>query len=443
MQILLPNEWKPRSYQLPLWQALESGCKRSVAVWHRRAGKDLTVLNYIAWCSQQRVGTYWHVAPTYKQGRQIVWEGIRGDGRRFLDAFPGWRNPSENGFVTRKRDDEMTLWLANGSKFSVIGSEDVDRLVGPNPVGVAMTEYPIQDPKFWEYIRPILMENGGWAAFIYTPRGRNHGYKLYRMAKENPEWYCEVLTVEDTERMAGENLEVVPVSKKDIDREREASMAEELIKQEFYCSFDAPLEGSYYGDLVTRIEKAKQIGRVPHEPNVPVITAWDLGIGDVNAIVFAQQVGKEIRIIDYYQNHSQGLDHYIKILKEKPYVYGDHLAPHDIKVREYASGGRTRLEIAKDLGINFRVVRKLSLDDGIQACRALIPRCWFHEENTDTLLQAMREYTKEKDHTGEFRDRPKHDWTSHPMDAFRTLAVGLRPERQRENIRLAPRLAIV
>jgi hypothetical protein len=446
VRIQLPNLWTPRAYQLPIWRALQAGTKRSVCVWHRRAGKDLTFLNYSAWCSQKRVGTYWHVSPTYRQGRKIVWEGMRGDGRRFLDAFPGWRDASagkKDGFVTRIRDDEMTLWLANGSVFQVIGAEDVDRLVGPNPVGVVMTEYPIQDPAFWEYIRPILMENGGWAAFVYTPRAKNHGYRLYQMAKENPDWFCEVLTVEDTERISRANGDPVPVTKDDIEAERKAGMSDELIQQEFYCEFTAPLEGSYYGDLLTQIEKAKQIGRVPHEPTRPVITAWDLGVGDVNAIVFAQQVHKEVRIVDYYQNHSKGLDHYIKILREKPYVYGDHLAPHDIKVREYASGGRSRWEIAKDLGVNFRIVRKLPLDDGIQACRALIPRCWFNESATETLLQAMREYTKVKDHGGEFQNRPRHDWTSHPADAFRTLAVGLRPEISREKIRLAPKLAIV
>jgi hypothetical protein len=443
VKIHLPNEWKPRTYQRPLWEALEAGCKRSVSVWHRRSGKDLTFLNYIAWCSQRRIGTYWHVAPTYKQGRKIVWEGIRADGHRFLDAFPGWRNPEPNGFVTRVRDDEMTIWLANGSVFQVIGGEDVDRLVGPNPIGVAMTEYPIQDPAFWEYIRPILMENGGWAAFIYTPRGRNHGYKLYKMAQENPEWFCQMLTVEDTERISKENLEAVPITEIDIEAERKAGMAEELIQQEFYCSFDAPLEGSYYGDLMTRIDQQQQIGRVPYDPAIPVITAWDLGIGDVNAIVFAQAIGAEVRIIDYLQDHSKGLDYYVKMLHEKPYIYKEHLAPHDIKVREYASGGRTRLEIAKDLGVYFRVVRKLPLDDGIQATRALIPRCYFNEPTTETLVQALREYTKEKDHSGEFRNRPKHDWTSHPCDALRTLAVGLRQPVKRESIQLAPKLAIV
>jgi hypothetical protein len=442
VEVHLPNEWRPRAYQKPLWQALEAGVKRACAVWHRRAGKDLTLWNYIAVASQKRVGTYWHVSPTYKQGRKIIWEGIRGDGRRYLDTFPGWRNPGAGEFVTRVRDDEMTLWLANGSMVQVIGAEDVDRLVGPNPVGIAMTEYAIANPDFWEFVRPILMENNGWASFIYTPRGRNHGYKLYQMAKDNPDWFCEMLTTDDTARISREALEPVPVTQEQIDQEKREGLSDVMAEQEFGCSFDAPLEGSYYGDLMERIQKADQIGRVPHEPTKPVITAWDLGVGDVNAIGFAQQVAREVRIIDYYQNHSKGLDWYIKILHEKPYVYSEHLAPHDIKVREYASGGRSRLEIAKDLGVHFRVVRKLSLEDGIQATRALIPRCYFNESTTGTLIQACREYTKEKDSNGEFRNKPKHDWTSHPCDMLRTLAVGLRPQVSRDVAR-QPEVAVV
>jgi phage terminase large subunit len=443
VRIELPNDWHPRAYQRPLWEALESGVKRAVAVWHRRAGKDVTFWNFLAVASQKRIGTYWHAAPTYAQGRKIIWDGIRGDGKRYLDAFPGWRNPEPDGFVTRRRDDEMKLWLRNGSIIQVVGAEDVSRLVGPNPVGVGLTEYPIQNPEFWEYIRPILMENDGFAAWLYTPRGRNHGYKLYQMAKENPDWFCELLTAADTERISREAMEPVPVMGEQIERERRDGMSDQMIAQEFSCSFDAPLEGSYYGDLITQLEKNEQIGRVPHDPAKPVVTGWDLGVGDVNAIVFAQPVGREVRMIDYYQNHSKGLDWYVKILREKPYVYKEHLAPHDIKVREYASGGRSRYEIAKDLGVQFRIVRKLPLDDGIQACRALIPRCWFNEKTTETLLQAMREYTKAKNPDGTFQNRPVHNWASHPCDAFRTLAVGLRPEKTLSETRKEYEVAIV
>jgi len=402
------------------------------------------MLNYVAVASQKRVGTYFLAAPTYRQGRKIIWEGIRGDGRRFLDAFPDWDNPGPGKFVRRVRDDEMTLWLANKSVVQVIGAEDVDRLVGTNPVGLVLTEYSIHDPNFWEFFRPILVENGGWAVFIYTPRGRSHGYHLWQRAKKNERWYTEMLTVDDTARMSIEAGEPVPVTEEMIQEERDDGMSEALIQQEFFCSFDSPLEGSIYGDLVKQIELNNQITNVPYEPAKPVITGWDIGIGDYTAIVFAQRVAKEVRIIDYYQAHGKGFDHYAKVLREKPYVYSEHLAPHDMKVREWmATGGRARVEVAREFGIHFKIVRKLRLEDGIQACRALIPKCWIDQTRCETFVNALREYTKERDGNGEFRDRPKHDWTSHPCDAFRTLAVGWREEEIRKPVRLAPRLAIV
>ena len=446
MQIELPNQWEPRSYQLPLWTALEQGVKRLCCVWHRRSGKDLTVLNYIAVASQKRVGTYYHVAPTYRQGRKIIWEGIRGDGLRFLDAFPGWRDPgpaAEGHFVTRVRDDEMTLWPANGSVVQVIGADDVDRLVGVNPVFVAMTEYSVQNPMFWELIRPVLVENGGTAVFIYTPRGRNHGYSLYKRSQDSDAWFSELLSTDDTARLSKAAGEPVPVTEEQIQCERDDGMAPELAEQEFGCSFDAPLEGSYFGDLVTRVRGLKQVGKYPYDPVLPVNTAWDIGHRDSTAIIFYQQHRSEIRIIDYYENQGEEMGHYIKMLHEKPYVYEDHAGPHDLKVHDWSATGKARYEIARDLGVHFRILRKLSREDGIQAARSILPRCYFHEETCDRLLQALTEYTKKKEPNGLFSDQPQKDWTNHPADAFRYLAIALRPKRTKTPQRLAPRLAIV
>ena len=434
MQIVLPNNWKPRSYQLPLWKALESGVKRSLCVWHRRSGKDLTLLNYIACASQKRVGTYWHVAPTYKQGRAIVWNGMRGDGVRFLDAFPGWRNPGpakKGHFVTRVRDDEMTLWLANGSQFSVVGADDVDRLVGPNPIGVAMTEYAIQDPMFWEFVRPMLMENNGWASMIYTPRSKNHGWKMWEIARKSDRWFSQMLTVEDTARISEEAGEPIPVTQEIIELEKADGMSDELVAQEFFCSFESPVEGAYYGAQMRQLREDKRIRKVPWDPELLVHTAWDIGRADSTAIVFVQTHGFETRIIDYYENSLVGMEHYAKILKEKPYTYGDHYAPHDIKVHDYSSqGGRARYEIARDLGIRFRIVRKLSPADGIQAVRALLPKCWFDEDKAERLVDALNQYHRVKLPNGEFADYHHKDWTNHPADAMRYLAVGLRTEKK-------------
>jgi hypothetical protein len=445
LEVTLPNDWAPRSYQLPLWQALESGVKRACCVWHRRAGKDLTFLNFIAWVSQMRVGVYWHVAPYQAQARKIIWEGIKSDGKRYLDAFPGWRTPTRKGnFVTRIRDDSMCVWLANGSLVQLIGADNPDSIVGPNPIGIAMTEYSLQDPSFWNLARPILMENDGWAGFIFTPRGRNHGYRLWERARRSDRWFSQMLTVEDTARMAVEAGEPIPVTEERIQEEREDDMEESLIQQEFYCSFDAPIEGSFFGDLMSQLLKDKHIGKVPHEPELPVFTAWDIGKGDHNAIIFAQQHGREVRIIDFEHGQAKGgLHDFVKVVRDKPYVYEDHYAPHDIGVQDYSSeGGRTRYEVAKALGIKFRMVRKMGFADGIQASKALLPRCWIDEDKCEHLITALREYTKVKQPDGSFSDTPKKDWTNHPCDAFRYLAVGLRREKKKEAPR-QPQVAVV
>lgn len=438
MSIEVPYKWLPRDYQAAAWNYLEGGGKRAALVWHRRAGKDLFAINFCATQVFERVGLYWHILPTYNQGRKVVWEGRTRDGRSFLDHFPDGNNPGPGRVVTRKRDDAMALWFANGSVYQVIGAEEPDRLVGANPVGIIFSEWSVMPPRVWEYLRPIVAENGGWVVFIYTPRGRNHGYRTYNMALNAPGWFAERLTVDDTNAVTREAVE----------DERMAGMPEELIQQEFYCSFDAPLVGSYYGDLISRMLEEKRIGSIPHEPERPVTTAWDLGVSDATAIWFHQRVGHEERLIDYYQSSGVGLDHYAKVLSEKPYTYKEHLVPHDATVRELGTG-KSRIEVARKLGLNMRVVPKLPLADGINAVRFLLPKVWIDEEKCETGLEGLRQYTKERvlDEEGAhgeavFRDKPLHNWASHPADAFRTLAVGLREFRKQHDV-LYPKLAIV
>ena len=227
MEIQVPDNWRPRDYQLDLWKYLENGGKRAVAVWHRRAGKDLLSVNWCVTAALKRKGLYWHLLPTYNQGRKIVWDGMTRDGRSFLEHFPKelWSNVNNT---------DMRLELKNGSIYQVVGTDNVDRLVGSNPVGVVFSEYSLQDPRAWDLVRPILAENGGWAVFIYTARGRNHGYDMFNMASRNERWFCQRLSIDDTSVLTQEAIE----------EEREAGMPEELIQQEFYCSFDAPLVGS-------------------------------------------------------------------------------------------------------------------------------------------------------------------------------------------------------
>lgn len=414
----IPNDWEPRPHQLPLLRALGSGIKRAVCVWHRRAGKDSASLNYTATAALQRVGVYWHMLPTAAQGRKVVWDGIDGNGRRIVDqVFPA---------AIRKttHSNEMRIELVNGSIWQCVGSDNYDSLVGANPVGVIFSEYSVADPRAWDYIRPILAENGGWAVFIYTPRGKNHGYTLWKMAQSQPDWFCQTLTVDDTGIL----------STADIEGERRSGMSEAMLQQEYFCSFEAALEGAYYGALMDKALADKHIGRVPYDPAMGVDTAWDLGIGDATAIWFFQRTGLEVRLIDYYEASGEGFAHYAKVLSERGYTYNKHWAPHDIEVRELGTG-KSRKEVAGNHGIRFEVVPRLSIEDGIEAARVLIPRCWFDADKCDRGIEALKSYRKKyDDKLRTWSSSPLHDWASHGADAFRYLAI----VADRKSLDLAP-----
>lgn len=413
--ITIPYNYNPRGYQLNFWRAMQGGKKRAVLVWHRRAGKDKSALNFtISKMFPEnggRIGTFYHFLPTFAQGKKILWDGMDYQGYKFMDHFP----PS---LVAHKSETEMQVTLTNGSIYQIIGTDKLDNIIGTNPVGCIFSEYALQNPQAWELFRPILTENHGWAVFIYTPRGRNHGKVLYDMAKDNPDWFCERLTVDDTHR---ENGELV-ISPEDIGRERREGMSEELIQQEYYCSFEGYQEGSYYTKQLR--EAANRITSVPFNPKLPVATFWDLGIGDSTAIWFAQRVGQELHLIDYYETSGEGMNYYAKYLKDKPYNYCEHYFPHDADARELGTG-TTRREVAENLGIApIEIVPRLSVDDGINAVRMIFPRCWFDKEKCSQGLAALANYHKVRDDVRqEFKSKPEHDWSSHGSDAFRYFAV--------------------
>jgi len=408
----------PREYQKPIWDFLDDGGKRAMLCWHRRAGKDLTMLNYTIRAAQKRVGIYFYFLPFYSQAKKIVWDGMTATGKKFLDYFP-------KNFVDSTNETELQVTLKNGSIIQLIGTDNFDSVVGTNPVGCVFSEFSLQNPKAWDLVRPILSENKGWAVFVSTPRGRNHFYKLFEMAKKNNDWFTQLLTVSDTKREDGSPV----ISEGDVDRERAEGMDEALVQQEFYCDFSGVVEGSYYTKALQQLERSGQITNVPWEPNLPVDTYWDLGMADATAIWFTQSFGKEIRIIDFYEATGEGLVFYSKLIKEKPYVYGRHNGPHDLRVRELGSG-KSREEVAADLGIFFDIVPNIPIADGIDSVRNILPRCWFDKTKCADGLERLYQYHKEFDEKSKvFKDRPEHDWSSHAADGFRYLAVGYREHR--------------
>lgn len=420
--VRIPHNWQPRPYQMRLWRYLESGGKRAAAVWHRRAGKDEVCLHWAAVSAMQKPATYWHMLPLAVQARRAIWEAVnpRTGLRRIDEAFP-------MAIRETTREQEMMIRFVNGATWQVVGSDNYDALVGSPPYGVVFSEWSLSRPSAWDFIRPILAENGGWAFFIYTPRGRNHGQALLRLAQSEPDWFSEILTVDDTNALP---RSVLDKERSELHKLRGPDAGEAVYQQEYYCSFDAAIPGSYYGNLIRQAETDGRMTRIPYDPTIRVTTAWDLGIGDSTAIWFVQQVGREVRVIDYYEASGVGLDHYVKMLGSKPYLYDRHILPHDADQSELGTG-TTRRETLYRMGLRDTVVLPaIRVDDGINAVRMLLPRCYFDAAKCLRGLDALRQYQREWDERlMDFKQRPLHDWSSHGADGFRYLAQGLGPTR--------------
>lgn len=411
-RIQIPNGWNPRDYQLPLWNAMSNGIKRAVPIWPRRAGKDATCVNFTATQLLQRTGVYWHMAPTLNQVRKIIWNNVNSSGKKVLEqAFP-------NEIVTKRHEQEMRTEFINGSVHQCVGSDNFDSLVGSNPCGVIFSEYALSNPAAWDYIRPILAENNGWAIFPYTPRGSNHGKTLFDMAKKNEAWFAQLLTVEDTGH----------ISTEDIQAERDQGMSEEMIQQEFYCSFQGVVDGSYYGQLMNEAREEGRITSVPYDSSEPVYTAWDIGMGDATAIWFFQIYGYEFRMIDYFESSGKKLSYYAQQLNKKPYFYGGHILPHDASSLLLATGKSIATMLQ---GYGFKNVitlqreQKIANELGIQEVRNTLPMVVFDEKKCERGIECLENYRRKWDESRKvFLRNPVHDWTSHGADAFRYFAMG-------------------
>jgi phage terminase large subunit len=404
------NLFTPRGYQLPLFDAIENkGYHRVLAIMPRRSGKDVCAFNIIIRAALRRVAVYYYIFPTYSQAKKVIWNSITNEGKRFLDYIPPTLIASENS-------QDMRVTLTNGSIIQLVGSDNVDSLVGTNPYGIVFSEYALQDPRAYHFLRPVIVANGGFMIFISTPRGKNHLWDLLQIAKMNKEWFVYIKSVSDTRH----------ISLEDIQKEREEGlMSDDLIQQEYFVSFDQGVEGSYYGKYIDRMRINNQIGIVPHEPGYKTHTSWDLGIRDSTCILFFQTIGTTVRIIDTYENSNYGLEHYVSVLNNKGYVYGKHIAPHDIKVRELGTG-MSRLEKARHLDVNFTVAPDLSIVDGIEAVRSSLSKIYINYDTSKNLIKALENYRKEWDgRRSVYRDHPLHDWSSHWCDSLRYLCISL------------------
>lgn len=419
MPITIPHKYNPRPYQLDLLKAMDSGYKRAVVVWSRRAGKDVTLWNLIIKKALETRGLYYYFFPEYSQGRKAVWDAIRRDGVSFLDMIPEE--------LAKRNNNEMKLKLINGSIIQIVGTDKFNSIRGTNPIGCVFSEFAFQNPEAWAVVRPILRENEGWAVFNSTPYGENHFYKMWRHHQNDDRWFTQLITAETALMDNGEPY----ITREGIEEEIEDGMSPDMVQQEFYCDFKADVGGFFYRKQLNQAEEDGRICGVPYDEAVPVDTWWDIGFSDDTAIWFTQTVGREIHVIDYYVNNQEPATHYIDIVNDKKYRYNKHHLPHDAAAHEFSTG-RTKEEVFTNAwGKKVDIVPKISKDDGIDAVRSIFSRCWFDEEKCELGLDALSNYRRERDpKMNRFKREPVHDWSSNGADAFRQLAVGYEIPRQ-------------
>lgn len=385
----------------------------AVVVAHRRCGKTVSCINdliYRALTEDKEHGQYAYVAPYYSQAKNIAWDYLQ----RYAKPVMSKANQSE-------------LWveLMNGAKIKLYGADNPDALRGLYLDGVVLDEYADMRPRMWgEIIRPLLADRMGWAVFIGTPKGHNAFYDVYTNATKDQRWFAKTLRASQTGLLPQSELE-----------DAQASMSPDQYEQEFECSFEAAILGAFYGKEMRVLTDAGRITTVEADPLFCVNTAWDLGYSDDTAIFFYQVVYGEIRILDYHSSNGHQVSYYTDLLESKrqenKWKYGKHYLPHDARAKTLASGGKSIIEqIASKIPVeSLKIVPSLSLQDGIQATRLALMRSWFDGVKCQDGIECLRQYQREYDEDKKvFRDKPKHDWTSHGADAFRMLAIAWKEE---------------
>lgn len=399
----------------------------NVLVCHRRFGKTVFSLNEMidrSLRNDRKNPQYAYIAPTYGQAKRVAWDYLKD----FTKNIPGVSyNESELRVEIQRagRGDKIKIWL--------LGAENPGTLKGLYLDGIVLDEFAEMNPVVWsEVVRPALSDREGWAIFIGTVKGRNHFYDIYMGAQDRDNWYTAIFKASQTNILPQPELD-----------DAKASMSEEEYEQEYECDWGAALIGAYYGRQMSALEQDKRITKVPYDVAVPVETWWDLGIGDTTAIWFTQKVGANYHIIDFLEMSGVGLDWYVKELQKKEYLYSDIYLPHDAAARDLSTG-KTRIETLRNMwpGKRMHIVPRQDVEDGINAARMILPKCFFDEENCSQGIEALRAYQKKWDAKNKiYIDKPLHDWSSHAADAFRLFAMGNKYDRPSFEGRNLPRTA--
>jgi hypothetical protein len=391
-------DYTPRKQFLPYHSRKQ---RFALMVTHRRAGKTWAVLNDLLMrAAQTPNGRFAYIAPFYSQSKDVAWEPTKFFSAPLLADAPN--------------ESELRVDLVNGARIRLYGADNPDRLRGLGFDAIVCDEFADWRSGVWsEVLRPALADKQGSATFIGTPKGKNEFWDLYQIAQKSDAWFKLELKASETGLLPQEEL----------DAAREA-MSKDQYAQEFECNFDAAIQGAFYAEELERARNEQRITRLPIDRAVPVHTAWDLGVSDSTAIWFIQVLGRQRRLIDYYEASGVGLDHYAKVLEEKGHVWGTHWFPHDIANKELSTG-MSRADTLRGLGIEPEIVPQASVLDGINAVRRMLDSSWIDPERCERGLEALKQYRREwDDKLKTWKQRPRHDWSSHGADALRTFAMG-------------------
>jgi hypothetical protein len=411
---LISTGYKPRPIQAELHQKAK---RFNVLVAHRRLGKSIwavnEVIDVLLQCPHKHPqGVY--MAPYREQAKKVVWQYFKD----YTKMIPGMKpNEAELRIDIPRQDDVVKIY--------VMGCDNPVSFEGLYFDIAVLDEYGRIAPSVWStQIRATLADRKGKAIFLGTPKGQNDFYKKYmlalkRMKEGNEEWFAAMYKASETGVLPQEELDSM-----------KEEMDEDEFEQEMECSFNAGITGAFYKRQLKEARDSGRITIVPHDPNLEVYTYWDLGISDTMVIWFVQQHMGRKHVIDYFEDSGMEISYYAKMLKEKPYVYAEHVLPHDARARELQSGV-SRVRALEDLGIRpCRVLERLPVYDGISAVRQLFPTCWFDAEKCEKGLNALQNYVKSWDVRNKtFSSQPHHNWASHSADGFRCFAMGVRPVR--------------
>jgi len=419
--------YAPREHQHQLHGKLK---RFNVLVCHRRFGKTVFSINEMidkALRNPLKNPQYAYFAPTYGQAKRVAWDYFKD----FTSVIPG-QTPNE----AEIRIDIPRPAMGDRVRFMLLGAENPGSLKGIYLDGAILDEYAEMDPIVWgQVIRPALADRKGWAIFIGTPKGENQFYKIYEDAGKLADkgWFRAMYKASETNIIDKEELEAA-----------KREMTDEEYEQEFECSFTAAIVGAYYGKYIENAEKdGRIVENLTFKPSMPVDTFWDIGMRDSTAIWYLQQFGPDkFHLIDYDEFSGQGLEFYVKLMQNKPYIYRDIVWPHDGNVREWGSGQSRQDKMKELIGTYPEVLEKVDLADQIHAVRMILPICHFDKIKCERGINALKHYSRKWDNKEKiFKATPHHNWASHGASAFASLALGHKSYHNRMNMKNLPRQA--